>query len=115
MPSPNKKEYYPFTEVGNPVCVNYKQYIDYGDTSEASFPDSYELNETLETDFLLGKKVAATTNAVCPRCESVNTGFGTGLGYDLMWHCQTCGLLFSIEMKLIFDDIRELDSEVNNG
>jgi transposase-like protein len=73
------------------------------------YPDIYELDNELEDFTNLGKRVIASTNATCPRCESNNTDFGTSLNYDLMWHCQDCGIVFSIEMKLLFDSIRDND------
>ena len=54
----------------------------------------------------------ATYHHLCPRCGSSYTFFSGK--YD-GWVCHSCGLVFSTELALIFNDIRQNElEEVSN-
>jgi hypothetical protein len=89
--------------------LGYKEYIYYGDTTEAPVIDSYELEETIEDTSRLFKVYPGDMVEVCPRCLQAKAIYGTTVLKELMWHCQSCGLLFSPELMMVMRDVRELD------
>ena len=49
----------------------------------------------------------------CPRCDSKKTYYSCAVDMQC-WHCTQCGLLFTVEEAIAFQQLRENDEEEQN-